>query len=45
MVASARRQRERLARERLIIDTARRMLAERGYLGLNMERIAEAKCW
>ncbi|MEL6330247.1 MAG: helix-turn-helix domain-containing protein [Planctomycetota bacterium] len=42
MVASARRQRERLARERLIIDTARRMLAERGYLGLNMERIAEA---
>lgn len=37
-----RRQRERLARERLILDAARRMLAERGYLGLNMDRIADA---
>ncbi|MEM1185909.1 MAG: helix-turn-helix domain-containing protein [Planctomycetota bacterium] len=42
MVTAARRQRELLARERLILDTARRMLAERGYLGLNMDRIAEA---
>ncbi|MEM1167461.1 MAG: helix-turn-helix domain-containing protein [Planctomycetota bacterium] len=39
---ASRRLRERLARERLILDTARRMLAELGYLGLNMDRIAEA---
>ncbi|MEN1704728.1 MAG: helix-turn-helix domain-containing protein [Planctomycetota bacterium] len=42
MSTGVRRQRERLARERLILDTARRMLADKGYLSLNMDRIAEA---
>lgn len=42
MSTALRRQRERLARERLILDAARRMLADRGYLGLNMDRIADA---
>ena len=42
MSTSLRRQREKLARERLILDTARGMLQQRGYLGLNMDRIAEA---
>lgn len=37
-----RKQREIEARERLILDIASRMLLERGYLGMNMDRIAEA---
>ncbi|MEO1006981.1 MAG: helix-turn-helix domain-containing protein [Planctomycetota bacterium] len=41
MATVARRQREKIAREKLILDTARRMLAESGYLGLNMDRLAE----
>lgn len=38
----SRRQREIEARERLILETASRMLLERGYLGLTMDLIAEA---
>jgi len=37
-----RKQREIAERERLILDTAAGMLVERGYLGLTMDRIAEA---
>ncbi|MEM7623665.1 MAG: TetR/AcrR family transcriptional regulator [Planctomycetota bacterium] len=40
MPASARKQREIAERERLILDTARRLLRERGYLGVNMDGIA-----
>ncbi len=42
MATSARRQREIQQREDLILDVARNMLIENGYLGLNMDRIAEA---
>lgn len=42
MSTTTRKQREIEARERLILDTAGAMLAERGYLGLNMDRIAAA---
>ncbi len=42
MATSARKQREFQQREQAILDVAREMLAERGYLGLNMDRIAEA---
>ncbi|MHC4958944.1 MAG: TetR/AcrR family transcriptional regulator [Planctomycetota bacterium] len=38
---STRKQREIALREELILDTAREMLLERGYLGLTMDRIAE----
>lgn len=37
-----RRERERLERETLILDTAGRLLTEHGYLGLTMDLIAEA---
>ena len=36
-----RKQREIAQREDLILETARKMLLERGYLGLTMDRIAE----
>lgn len=42
MATSARKQREWQQREDLILDVARQMLLEGGYLGLNMDRIAEA---
>ncbi|MEM8835746.1 MAG: helix-turn-helix domain-containing protein [Planctomycetota bacterium] len=42
MSTLTRKQREIAERERLILAVARGMLAERGYLGLNMDRIAEA---
>jgi AcrR family transcriptional regulator len=42
MATSARRQREWQQREELILDVARQLLLEGGYLGLNMDRIAEA---
>ncbi len=41
MTTLTRKQREILQREQLILDVARRMLIERGYVGLNMDRIAE----
>ena len=37
----SRKQREIQEREQLILDVARRMLLERGYLGVTMDRIAE----
>ena len=40
--AATRKQREIQEREALILETARGMLMERGYLGLTMDRIAEA---
>ena len=42
MATSARKQREIEQREALILDVARKMLLEVGYIGLNMDRIAEA---
>ncbi len=42
MATTARKQREWQQREELILDVARQMLLEGGYLGLNMDRIAEA---
>lgn len=42
MATSERKKRQIREREDLILDIARRMLVERGYLGLNMDRIAEA---
>ena len=42
MATSTRKQREWQQRENLILDAARDMLLEGGYLGLNMDRIAEA---
>ena len=36
-----RKQREIAEREELILDVARDLLAERGYLGMNMDRVAE----
>ena len=38
---ATRKQREIQERELLILDTARQMLLERGYIGLTMDRIAE----
>ena len=37
-----RKQREVASREQLLLDTAQTMLIERGYIGLTMERLAEA---
>lgn len=42
MATSIRKQREVQEREALVLDVAREMLVQRGYLGLNMDRIAEA---
>ncbi len=42
MATSNRKQREWQQREELILDVARQMLLDNGYLGLNMDRIAEA---
>jgi AcrR family transcriptional regulator len=42
MGPGTRKQREVADRERLILDVAAGMLVERGYLGLTMDRIAEA---
>jgi AcrR family transcriptional regulator len=42
MTTMTRKQREMQQREELILDVATRMLLDRGYLGLNMDRIAEA---
>ncbi len=42
MAALTRKQREIQEREALILDVARGMLLERGYLGMTMDRIAEA---
>ena len=42
MVTATRKQREIQQREAMILEVARDMLAEGGYLGLNMDRIAEA---
>lgn len=39
---STRKERERARRDELILDTAREILLERGYLGLTMDRIATA---
>ena len=41
MTTTQRKLRERQAREALILDVAARMVVERGYLGMNMDRIAE----
>ena len=38
----SRKQREIRQREELVLDVARKMLLERGYLGLTMDRVAEA---
>lgn len=42
METTTRKQRQWQQREALILDVARQMLLEGGYLGLNMDRIAEA---
>jgi AcrR family transcriptional regulator len=42
MTTVTRKQREIARREQLILDVARKMLLERGYLGLSMDRIADA---
>jgi AcrR family transcriptional regulator len=42
MPTMTRKQREMLQREELILDVATRMLLDRGYIGLNMDRVAEA---
>jgi AcrR family transcriptional regulator len=42
MATTTRKERERAERDRLILETARRMLLEDGYLGLTMDRIAGA---
>jgi len=42
MSAPSRKQREIAQRERLVLDVAARLLVERGYLGLTMDRIAAA---
>ncbi|MHC4937834.1 MAG: TetR/AcrR family transcriptional regulator [Planctomycetota bacterium] len=41
MTTISRKQREIQEREELILDVARRMLLERGYLGVTMDRIAQ----
>ena len=40
MTTTQRKLRERQAREALILDVAARMVVDRGYLGMNMDRIA-----
>lgn len=42
MATADRRERERREREEFILDTAETMLSEHGYLGLNLDRLAEA---
>lgn len=42
MIQLSRKQRERLEREQLILDTAQHILYEKGYAHLTMERIADA---
>ena len=42
MATSTRKARELEAREALILDTAQRLVEERGYLGMNMDLVAEA---
>ncbi len=42
MAVETRKQREMRTREELFLDLAREMVIERGYLGLTMDRIAEA---
>lgn len=42
MATSERKKREIREREEMILDIARRMLVERGYRGLSMDRIADA---
>jgi AcrR family transcriptional regulator len=42
MKTLSRKQRELQQREELFLNTAERMLLERGYLGTNMDRVAEA---
>jgi AcrR family transcriptional regulator len=42
MTPAARKQRDIQQRQALILDVAQGMLLEGGYLGLNMDRIAEA---
>jgi len=41
MAVADRKRRERLSRERLILETADAMLLEHGYLGFNLDRLAE----
>jgi AcrR family transcriptional regulator len=41
MTTASRKEREREAREGLILDVAERLLAARGYLGMNMDQIAQ----
>lgn len=40
MATATRKQREIQQREKLILETARRMMLEKGYIGLSMDRIA-----
>ncbi len=42
MAVSARKERQLKEREQLILDRAREMLAEKGYLGLKLDELAEA---
>ncbi len=42
MIQLTRKQKEVAAREQLILDTARQMFNESGYLGLSMDKIAQA---
>jgi len=42
MASTTRKQRELEAREQLILDVAERLVGERGYLGMNMDLIAQA---
>ena len=42
MATQTRKAREREAREALILDAAETLVAERGYLGMNMDLVAEA---
>jgi len=42
MATTTRKQRELEAREQLILDVAERLMGERGYLGMNMDLIAQA---
>ena len=42
MDTMTRKQRETAQREELVLDVGRRILVERGYLGLTMDRVAEA---
>ncbi len=42
MAISTRKERQLREREELILDRAREMLAEKGYLGLKLDELAEA---